>query len=105
MLREDIDDLDALPTFEEQHYVYLPDTERQRFRDAEIVTVDDKHVGKVERVITGERDRASHFLISEGVVFKHKKLVPASWIEGVTEDHVQLAVGADVLENLPDYQE
>lgn len=70
-----------------------------------MVTVDEKHVGRVERVITNEQDRVSHFLISEGVVFKHKKLVPAAWIDDVTEDQVRLAVGSDVLENLPDYQE
>ena len=72
---------------------------------ARVISSDEKHVGDVERVfIDAESHKATHFLISQGVLFKEQKLVPAHWIHSVEEDKVQLSVPSALLERLPPYQ-
>jgi uncharacterized protein YrrD len=72
---------------------------------ARVISSDEKHVGDVERVfIDAESHKATHFLISQGVLFKEQKLVPAHWIHSVEEDKVQLSVPSALLERLPAYQ-
>jgi uncharacterized protein YrrD len=73
---------------------------------ARVISEDDQYVGNVKRVFTkSDTDRASHFLISEGVIFKDHKLVPTSWIHDIQEDEVHLNVNAATLKNLPEFQE
>jgi uncharacterized protein YrrD len=72
---------------------------------AKVVDREGKHIGDVERIFTDSlEDRATHLLISEGLLFKEKKLVPTSWLLNVFEDEVRLSVEADVVDNLPEYQ-
>ena len=72
---------------------------------ADVMSSDGQHVGDVERVfIDSKSHRATHFLISQGALFKEKKLVPTHWIRSVEEDKVQLSVPARLLERLPAYQ-
>lgn len=72
---------------------------------ANVMSSDDEHVGDVERLFV---DRASnsvtHFLVSEGLLFKEKKLVPAHWVRTVEEDKVHLNVSSKMLERLPVYE-
>jgi uncharacterized protein YrrD len=73
---------------------------------ADVMSSDDEHVGSVERVfIDMESHKATHFLVSSGLLFKEHKLIPAHWVRSVEEDKVHLAVPARVLERLPAYQE
>ncbi len=73
---------------------------------AHVISSDDQHVGNVKRVFTkGENGQATHFLISEGLIFKERKLVPVTWIHSITEDEVYLNVSASTLKNLPAFQE
>jgi uncharacterized protein YrrD len=59
----------------------------------------------VEKVLTEpEADRASHLVISQGLLTKSKKLIPTSWVSTMLEDEVFLSVPADLVESLPDYQ-
>ena len=69
------------------------------------MSADGEHIGDVERLFV-DRDshRATHFLISEGLLFKERKLIPAHWVKSVEEDKVQLAVPSRLLERLPAYQ-
>jgi uncharacterized protein YrrD len=70
----------------------------------DVMSSDGKHVGDVERLfVEPESSRATHFVISQGVFFPDRKLVPAHWVKSVTEDQVNLAVSADLLESLPAY--
>lgn len=72
---------------------------------ADVMSSDDKHVGDVERLfIEPGSNRASHFLISQGLLFKDRKLVPAHWVRTVAEDKIHLAVSAKMLESLPSYE-
>jgi uncharacterized protein YrrD len=72
---------------------------------AKVLSSDGEHVGNVERLFVGENDRISHFVISEGLIFKTKKLVPTSWVTTVTEDKVHLAVSSKVLDQLDEFKE
>jgi uncharacterized protein YrrD len=71
----------------------------------DVISSDGKHVGHVEELFVDEESKkATHFLISRGLFFKDHKLVPANWIETVTDDQVQLSVSSQVLESLPAYE-
>lgn len=71
---------------------------------ARVISSDDKHVGNLERIFTENvNDKATHFLISQGLFFKASKLVPINWVQSVTEDEARLTVPAELLNRLPDY--
>lgn len=70
-----------------------------------MISADDKHVGNVEQVFTHpQANRATYFMISEGLLLKTRKLVPATWISTLMEDEVHLAVSARVLDQLPEHK-
>ena len=72
----------------------------------DVISSDGKHVGDVERLfVEPNSTRATHFVISQGLLFKDRKLVPAHWVKSVSEDNVHLAVTSSVLEQLPSYEE
>ena len=71
-----------------------------------IVSSDGQNVGSVERLfLEEESSKVTHFLISQGVLFKDRKLVPVDWMRSASEDGIQLAVSSQVLERLPSYEE
>lgn len=73
---------------------------------ADVISSDGEHVGDVERLlIDDDNNRVTHFLISQGVFFKDRKMVPANWIRTVKDDKVQLNVTSVLLEGLPSYEE
>lgn len=73
---------------------------------ANVISTDNEHVGDIERVfIEGDSNKVTHFLISQGTLFKDRKLVPAYWVRAVEEDKVNLIVSSEVLEDLPSYEE
>lgn len=72
----------------------------------DVISSDGEHVGDVERLlIEPESNKATHFLISQGMLFKDRKLVPVHWVRSVEEDKVHLAVSSRLLERLPAHQE
>lgn len=72
---------------------------------ADVMSSDGEHVGDVERIfVDPESNRATHFLVSEGLLFKERKLVPAHWVRTVEEDKVHLNVSSQMLEHLPAYE-
>ena len=71
---------------------------------AAVVSMDGDRVGSVERIFT-DSDRATHMLVSQGLIFKDKKLVPLGWVTDIGEDEVSLGVHTSVLERLPSYEE
>src|SRR5687767_5861345 len=69
-----------------------------------VISSDDKHIGDVERLfVDAGSNRVTHFLVSQGLLFKEQKLVPADWVTSVEEDRVRLAVPSRLLERLPAY--
>ena len=73
---------------------------------ANIMSSDDKHVGDVERILVDpDTNEVTHFVISQGLLFKDRKLVPIHWVNSVEEDNVYLVVSSTVLDRLPSYEE
>lgn len=71
----------------------------------DVMSSDGEHVGDVERLfVEPESNKATHFVISQGVFFKDRKMVPAHWVRTVGEDKVHLSVTAELLEQLPSYE-
>jgi uncharacterized protein YrrD len=71
---------------------------------ANVISAEGSHVGDVERLMVDpESNRATHFLITKGLLLKERKLVPVGWVDRITEDKVQLAVGEKTVDRLPDY--
>jgi hypothetical protein len=59
----------------------------------------------VARVFTDdEMQQATHLLITEGWIFKEKKVVPIGWVKSMAEDEIRLTVNARRLERVPVYQ-
>lgn len=156
-LREDAGDLEALPDFEETHYVPVNEVEAQADAEtpaapamywyppvgytwwgmtggmpsyiyppippyvvqternvpegtvalkegAKVLSADGEHVGNVEAVLTGvETDRATHLLVSKGVLLNKTVLIPTTWISTIMEKEVHLVVGSELLKDLPAY--
>jgi uncharacterized protein YrrD len=72
---------------------------------ARVVTADGKDAGSVERILLdAQGEQAMQIVISQGLLFKEQKMVPAAWIDTVSEDEIHLAVDARVLERLPEYR-
>jgi uncharacterized protein YrrD len=72
---------------------------------AKVMSSDGEQVGNIERVITDPlEDRATHLLVSEGLILKEKKLIPTAWMSSVVEDGVRLSVDSDLVESLPEYE-
>ena len=72
---------------------------------AEVISADGERVGTVEEVLTNrDLNRATHLVISEGWLFKEKRVIPVDWIRDMSEDSVHLAVKASVLARVPAYQ-
>jgi uncharacterized protein YrrD len=70
----------------------------------DVISSDGEHVGDVERLfVEPSSNKATHFVISQGVFFKDRKLIPAHWVRSVGEDKVHLSVRAALLEQLPSY--
>lgn len=72
---------------------------------ARVLSTDDKQVGNIEQLIVDPEDhRVTHFVVSEGLLFKDRKLVPVLWIASIGEEQVRLSVSSRTLERLPAYQ-
>ena len=70
-----------------------------------VYSSDGEHVGDVERfMVDDESHQVTHFVISQGLLFKDHKLVPANWIRTVVDDEVRLNVTSDLLRDLPAYE-
>jgi len=71
----------------------------------DVMSSDGEHVGGVERLfVEPDSNEVTHFLISQGLLFKEHKLVPSHWVRSVEEDKVHLTVSSKVLERLPSHQ-
>ncbi len=72
---------------------------------APVFSGEGEHVGDVEEVFTDPQSgRVTHILVSQGLLFKEQKRVPTTWVKAFEDNQVYLAVGAEVLNRLPDYE-
>lgn len=73
---------------------------------AKVFGKEGKHVGDVEKIITGsQKDQVTALLITKGVFNPEKKMIPANWIKDIKADGVQLCVNEEIIDRLRDYKE
>ena len=83
----------------------IPDDNVAIRSGARVVAADGAAVGSVEQVLTGQyADQVTHFVISQGVLFKDRKLIPVGWVQDFGEDQVRLAVDAPFVARLGSYE-
>jgi|GEM_PF-302001 len=84
--------------------INIPDNAVALKHGAKVLAGSGEHIGNVDEVLTepGSR-RISHFVLSQGVLFKTRKLIPMDWVRKVTDEQVQLVVGPRALQQLRDY--
>jgi len=70
-----------------------------------VLAKDGQHVGQLEQLVTNDEGQITHFVLSEGLLFKTHKRIPAQWIDHVEHQDIYLAVVADALTTLPDYNQ
>jgi uncharacterized protein YrrD len=71
---------------------------------ARVVATDGETVGSVEQVLTSlHADQVTHFVISQGLLFKDRKLVPVGWVQDIGEEQVTLAVDSAFVARLGSY--
>lgn len=88
-------------TFTEHH---IPEGTVPLKEGAQVISADNEHVGDIEQVFADpDSDRATHFVISQGMIFKDKKLVPTAWIDKLRTDKVYLDVDSEFLDRLANY--
>ncbi len=141
-LEDQAGDLQALPHFQESHYIPLsgedvgtdyepdlasplftrPDVSRRPGRlevgrnipdntvplreGAQVISADEKHVGNIERVFTDPTDDCvSHLVIAQGLLARHRKVIPMTWVSSILENEIHLAVNASLLDRLEPYHE
>jgi uncharacterized protein YrrD len=71
---------------------------------AGVISSDHQRVGNVESIRVAPDDRATHLVISAGLLLKKSKLIPTHWIGHIQEDKIVLAVSSRLLDRLPEYQ-
>jgi sporulation protein YlmC with PRC-barrel domain len=86
--------------------VNIPDDTTAIQKGIEVYTFDGKHIGDVDKVFMDSfTDKVSHFVVSEGFLFKDKKLVPILWVKEIKASRITLYVDEKIFEYLPEYEE
>ena len=93
------------PSYVAKTETNIPDDAVALQKGASVKTRDDKNVGSIDELITqAQNHKATHVVVSQGLIFKTHKAIPVQWISEVTEGEVMLSVHSDLVERLPDYQ-
>jgi hypothetical protein len=83
----------------------VPESTVALAKGARVISADGQHVGNVEQVLTDpQADRATHFVVSAGLLLKTRKLIPTTWISDLGRDEVHLAVGAQLIDELREFE-
>ncbi len=70
---------------------------------APVMSLDERHVGNVERIFTDE-GMVTHFTLSQGLLSKTEKSIPFDWVTQIHDNEVDLSVDAQKIESLPPVQ-
>jgi uncharacterized protein YrrD len=104
-------DTPAIPVSGEQPVVNeveynIPENTVPLKEGAKVFSNNEKQLGTVEKLFVDSKSaRATHLLISKGLLLKEHKLVPVDWVSTIEEDRVYLSVDDNLVNRLPAYQE
>ncbi|HEX2992412.1 MAG TPA: PRC-barrel domain-containing protein [Anaerolineales bacterium] len=95
----------AMPVYTMRTTQNIPEGTIALEEGARVVSKDDRHIGNIQQLIVEPQDnRVTHMVISDGFLFKERKLIPVLWITDISENEVHLSVGSGTLERLPAYE-
>ncbi|MFZ6030136.1 MAG: PRC-barrel domain-containing protein [Chloroflexota bacterium] len=98
-------DYDTLPVYVQVQRENIPEDAVALKEGARVISSDGKHVGDVELVFADPaNNRATHVVVSKGLLVKEKKVLPTWWMAYILEDEIYLSVEAGLVEKLPEYQ-
>lgn len=84
----------------------IPDDNVALKEGAKVWSQDAHHVGDVEKIFFNPDDqKATHLLVSKGLLNKQRKLIPVDWVDEIYEDRVNLVLRDELIKNLPEYRE
>ena len=96
----------AIPTPRTETKQNIPEGTVALSEGAAVFDKNGDRIGDVERIHTDPSTmKATHFVLSSGLLFKERKLIPIHWVTIFEEDRVHLGVGARFLDRLPPFQE
>jgi uncharacterized protein YrrD len=96
--------LPPVPTYAIRTTQNIPEGTIALEEGARVESADNKEVGNIEQMIVDpQNNHVTHFVISAGLLFKERKLIPVHWISTIGEQEVRLSLNAGTLEKLPAY--
>ena len=94
----------SAPQFQKRSEENIPQGTVALREGARVLSKDGDHIGNVAELFTDESNKhVTHLLISQGLLFKERKLIPTNWIKLAGEDDVMLTVSTSVVHDLPAY--
>ena len=72
---------------------------------ATVESSDNEEIGNIERMILEQnQERATHIVVSSGLLSKEYRLVPTFWIKDATDEKVYLTIDSEFYEKLPEHE-
>jgi uncharacterized protein YrrD len=103
--RVHMQDMTVGPVYRTRKERHMPEDAIVLEEGAKLIDSEGDHVGDIERILTdAESDQVTHFIISQGLLLKKKRLIPIEWVTKIFEEEVHIAVDADFLDSLPEYE-
>ena len=96
----------SAPEFTQRTKQNIPEGTVAVKEGARVLSMEGKHVGNVEEIFTDPAtNHVTHIVISQGMLFKERKLIPTNWIKSEGEDSVTLTVNTGVIDSLTPYRD
>lgn len=90
------------PRYIAETHLNIPDNTVALKEGAKVIARDSKEVGHVAQILTSiPADRVTHFMIVKGLLVKEHRLIPVTWVDGLADDEVHLAIDSSTVERLP----
>jgi len=95
----------TMPLMKKETERNIPDQTIALQKGAAVISAKGDHVGNIEKVLTDpQADHVTHFVISQGLILKERKLVPVTWVNLFEEGKIHLSVGTKVIDSLSEYK-
>jgi uncharacterized protein YrrD len=80
----------------------IPESALTLVHGTPVQTSDGKEIATVAGIYLDQEAEISHLLIQTRSVYSEAKLIPQSWIEAITDNHVALNIDSMVVSQMPD---
>jgi uncharacterized protein YrrD len=91
-----VDDVGIAPVVENVRNI--PEQDVVVDSGSDVVGLDGKKVGTVDRVVYGQGGAVQEVVVKSGFLFKHEVTIPGEWVAELDEDQIRLSVTAEEAE-------